>query len=115
VHGQYGVGSSSTTWLPRWNCQRRMPNARAHPWRFKTRFRRHAFGWPSQPAITRLQKHAPRSSRSHDSTQFSRRRGNATRRVVSGIYVITRTRRQPDRDVRGELWRSGRPPRVDSR
>lgn len=33
-----------------------MTNARAHSWRFKTRFRRHAFGWKSQPAITRLQE-----------------------------------------------------------
>ncbi len=27
-----------------------------HSWRFKTRFRRHAFGWKSQPAIARLQE-----------------------------------------------------------
>src|SRR6266516_1158937 len=33
-----------------------MTNARAHSWRFKTRFRKHAFGWKSQPAITRLQE-----------------------------------------------------------
>jgi hypothetical protein len=33
-----------------------MPKTRAHSWRFKTRFRRHAFGWKSQPAITRLQE-----------------------------------------------------------
>src|SRR3989338_4830891 len=33
-----------------------MPQARGHSWRFKTRFRRHAFGWKSQPAITRLQE-----------------------------------------------------------
>ncbi|MBY0495114.1 MAG: hypothetical protein K2Y23_12960 [Cyanobacteria bacterium] len=33
-----------------------MTNARAHSWRFKTRFRRHAFGWKSQPAIARLQE-----------------------------------------------------------
>jgi hypothetical protein len=33
-----------------------MPKARGHSWRFKTRFRRHAFGWKSQPAITRLQE-----------------------------------------------------------
>jgi hypothetical protein len=33
-----------------------MPNARGYSWRFKTRFRRHAFGWKSQPAITRLQE-----------------------------------------------------------
>jgi very-short-patch-repair endonuclease len=31
-----------------------MPRATGHPWRFKARFRRHAFGWRSQPAITRL-------------------------------------------------------------
>jgi hypothetical protein len=33
-----------------------MPKARGHSWRFKTRFRRHAFGWTSQPAIKRLQE-----------------------------------------------------------
>jgi hypothetical protein len=33
-----------------------MPKARGHSWRFKTRFRRHAFEWKSQPAITRLQE-----------------------------------------------------------
>jgi hypothetical protein len=33
-----------------------MPQARGHSWRFKTRFRRHAFGWKSQPAITPLQE-----------------------------------------------------------
>ena len=33
-----------------------MPNARGHSWRFKTRFRRHAFGWKSQPAIARPQE-----------------------------------------------------------
>jgi hypothetical protein len=33
-----------------------MPQARGHSRRFKTRFRRHAFGWKSQPAITRLQE-----------------------------------------------------------
>jgi hypothetical protein len=33
-----------------------MPKTRGHSWRFKTRFRRHAFGWKSQPAIARLQE-----------------------------------------------------------
>ncbi|MBN1425736.1 hypothetical protein JXA88_14380 [Candidatus Fermentibacteria bacterium] len=28
----------------------------AHPWQFKARFRRHAFGWRSQPAITRVKE-----------------------------------------------------------
>ncbi|MBP7778867.1 MAG: hypothetical protein KA371_17255 [Acidobacteria bacterium] len=31
-----------------------MPKTSGHSWRFKARFRRHAFGWKSQPAITRL-------------------------------------------------------------
>jgi hypothetical protein len=31
-----------------------MAKARGHSWQFKTRFRRHAFGWKSQPAIARL-------------------------------------------------------------
>ena len=33
-----------------------MPKTGGHSWRFKARFRRHAFGWKSQPAITRLQE-----------------------------------------------------------
>ena len=41
--------------------QRRMPASHmagtgGHSWRFKARFRRHAFGWKSHPAITRLQE-----------------------------------------------------------
>jgi hypothetical protein len=30
--------------------------ADAHKWEFKPRFRRHAFGWKSQPAITRIKQ-----------------------------------------------------------
>lgn len=34
-----------------------MPPARLrYKWRFSTRFRRHAFGWQSQPAITRVKE-----------------------------------------------------------
>ena len=33
-----------------------MPKTSGHPWRFKARFRRHAFGWKSQPAIARLRE-----------------------------------------------------------
>jgi hypothetical protein len=33
-----------------------MPKAEAHHWEFKARFRRHAFGWKSQPAITRIKE-----------------------------------------------------------
>ena len=33
-----------------------MPKTSGHSWRFKARFRRHAFGWKSQPAIARLQE-----------------------------------------------------------
>ena len=33
-----------------------MPKTSGHKWQFKTRFRRHAFGWKSQPAITRLRE-----------------------------------------------------------
>ncbi len=32
------------------------PRAEAHKWEFKARFRRHAFGWRSQPAITRIKQ-----------------------------------------------------------
>jgi len=32
------------------------PRADAHEWEFKARFRRHAFGWKSQPAITRIKQ-----------------------------------------------------------
>ena len=30
--------------------------AEAHKWEFKARFRRHAFGWKSQPAIQRVKQ-----------------------------------------------------------
>lgn len=33
-----------------------MAKAEAHKWEFKARFRRHAFGWRSQPAITRVKQ-----------------------------------------------------------
>lgn len=33
-----------------------MVKAEAHKWEFKARFRRHAFGWKSQPAITRVKQ-----------------------------------------------------------
>jgi hypothetical protein len=33
-----------------------MPKTTGHLWRFKARFRRHAFGWKSRPAIARLQE-----------------------------------------------------------
>jgi hypothetical protein len=33
-----------------------MPKTTGHSWRFKARFRRHAFGWKSRPAIARLQE-----------------------------------------------------------
>jgi hypothetical protein len=35
-----------------------MAKARGHSWHFKARFRRHAFGWKSQPAIARLHEAA---------------------------------------------------------
>lgn len=33
-----------------------MPRAESHKWEFKARFRRHAFGWRSQPAIQRVKE-----------------------------------------------------------
>lgn len=33
-----------------------MAKPEAHKWEFKARFRRHAFGWKSQPAITRIKQ-----------------------------------------------------------
>ncbi len=33
-----------------------MPKAEIHKWEFKARFRRHAFGWKSQPAIQRVKQ-----------------------------------------------------------
>jgi hypothetical protein len=33
-----------------------MAKAEAHKWEFKARFRRHAFGWKSQPAIQRVKQ-----------------------------------------------------------
>jgi hypothetical protein len=35
---------------------RSTPRADDHKWEFKPRFRRHAFGWKSQPAITRIKQ-----------------------------------------------------------
>jgi len=35
---------------------RRAPAGETHKWEFKARFRRHAFGWKSQPAITRIKQ-----------------------------------------------------------
>jgi hypothetical protein len=35
---------------------RRRAAARAHAWQFRARFRRHAFGWRSQPAIQRVKE-----------------------------------------------------------
>jgi hypothetical protein len=36
--------------------KRKEPAAETHKWEFKARFRRHAFGWKSQPAITRIKQ-----------------------------------------------------------
>jgi hypothetical protein len=36
--------------------KRKEPAPEAHKWEFKARFRRHAFGWKSQPAITRVKQ-----------------------------------------------------------
>ncbi len=36
--------------------KRREPVTETHQWEFKARFRRHAFGWKSQPAITRIKQ-----------------------------------------------------------
>lgn len=33
-----------------------MARVPAHPWAFRARFRRHAFGWKSQPAIARVKE-----------------------------------------------------------
>lgn len=33
-----------------------MPKTTGHKWQFKARFRRHAFGWKSQPAIVRVRE-----------------------------------------------------------
>jgi len=36
--------------------KRKAPAVETHKWEFKARFRRHAFGWKSQPAITRIKQ-----------------------------------------------------------
>lgn len=36
--------------------KRSTPRAEPHRWEFKARCRRHAFGWKSQPAITRIKQ-----------------------------------------------------------
>lgn len=33
-----------------------MPSISKHKWTFRARFRRHAFGWRSQPAIKRIKE-----------------------------------------------------------
>ena len=33
-----------------------MTKSESHRWEFKSRFRRHAFGWRSQPAIARIKE-----------------------------------------------------------
>jgi hypothetical protein len=38
------------------SAKRAAPSAGPHKWEFKARFRRHAFGWKSQPAITRIKQ-----------------------------------------------------------
>jgi hypothetical protein len=38
------------------SAKRSTPSAEPHKWEFKARFRRHAFGWKSQPAITRIKQ-----------------------------------------------------------
>ena len=38
------------------SARRSTPGAEPHKWEFKARFRRHAFGWKSQPAITRIRQ-----------------------------------------------------------
>jgi len=38
------------------SAKRSAPSAEPHKWEFKARFRRHAFGWKSQPAITRIKQ-----------------------------------------------------------
>ena len=36
--------------------KRKEPAAETHTWEFKARFRRHSFGWKTQPAITRIKQ-----------------------------------------------------------
>ena len=38
------------------SAERPGPRGPAHRWEFKARFRRHAFGWKSQPAIVRIRQ-----------------------------------------------------------
>lgn len=38
------------------SAKRSTPSAEPYKWEFKARFRRHAFGWKSQPAITRIKQ-----------------------------------------------------------
>jgi hypothetical protein len=38
------------------SAKRSTPSVEPHKWEFKARFRRHAFGWKSQPAITRIKQ-----------------------------------------------------------
>ncbi len=48
--------------------QRAMAKAEKHKWEFRTRFRKHAFGWRSQPATTRWSTDSPVSTTSDASS-----------------------------------------------
>ena len=97
--------------------------AAAHKWEFTARFRRHAFGWRSQPAIQRVKQAVERDQegRARRPSAGCRRRGDPARARLAGA----RARRQllgRDRN-RGQQARSpssfrsspARPPIAETR
>jgi hypothetical protein len=56
------------------SAKRSAPSAETHKWEFKARFRRRAFGWKSQPAITRIKQAVAEIKPSRGETSFPSRR-----------------------------------------
>ncbi len=92
-----------------------MPKTRGHSWRFKARFRRHAFGWKSQPPIERLREALTEIKLvaridpilgAEGAVALLERISPALENVDSssgaiGTAVITRLALSPDKTVRG--------------
>ena len=62
-----------------------MPKTSGHKWQFKTRFRQHAFGWKSQPAIVMVREAVSeiRQVAKTDPVHRGRRRGGVARKAIA--------------------------------
>ena len=76
------------------------PKRAGHEWEFKARFRRHAFGWKSQPAITRVKQAVS------EIKQVARR---DLRLAAEGSVIFLERCRQPSSTWTGPPARSARP------